>query len=547
MPMANQANQESKFTLRCTEHSANAEVRGLEHLAPPALDLSALRTASVELSWMVMLATGIAEDGNVSLVCRSKLPRPSEEETCRLIDGLRLACRLYNRLYQLPNSAGSMLPAEWGTISTSRPKLDDLIRPELKKELELCKQSLLTIFEGYAWEPAEFRATIEKTTLPKRIKAALVNLPDFAIDTKLCSADSGALKQGSANASSTFQGSAAIWVNSEFEEAISELNAMVGLAVVKDNVRSYANLIAYNMKRSELGLPPLPFSMNFVFTGNPGTGKTTVARCLGKIMKAAGLLDSGHVVEVSRADLVAGYVGQSEEKTAAILNSAVGGVLFIDEAYTLTDAGDKDFGRKALDVIQKFIEDRRGELAVMVAGYPDKMEQFLNSDPGLRSRFNVQINFPDYSTQELTVILGKQLQKFKLEPTPEFIAAAHAYLCLRKLRNPDRFANARECRNLSEEIGRNHADTIVQGSQTGRISLSDLNTPSTSCLPFSKDLGLDMNENTPAKFTWRVGGENGGFRAIGRTEAGLLFLAAIRQEQSLDPNKLSQLPELVMP
>jgi Cdc6-like AAA superfamily ATPase len=195
------------------------------------------------------------------------------------------------------------------------------------------------------------------------------------------------------------------------EELLSELNGMVGLAEVKAQVRLVTNVLRVQQMRRQRHLPVPETSHHLVFTGNPGTGKTTVARLLAQIYRTLGVVDKGQLVETERAGMVAGFVGQTAIKTTQVVLSAIGGVLLIDEAYALLQGQQSDFGGEAVDTLVKLLEDKRDELVVIVAGYPDEMGEFLDANPGLRSRFPRTITFPDYTTDELIAIfdaLGKE-------------------------------------------------------------------------------------------------------------------------------------------
>jgi len=190
---------------------------------------------------------------------------------------------------------------------------------------------------------------------------------------------------------------------------LSELNELVGLSSVKEEVKDIINLNQISKEREKLGLINEPISMHLVFQGPPGTGKTTIARLIGKIYKSIGILSKGHFLEVDRSKLIGRYIGQTTHITRKVLEQAHGGVLFIDEAYSLLQDGDKykcPFGQECINTIIKYMEDNRNQIIVIVAGYPKEMENFLSTNPGLKSRFNTFINFPSFKSTELLEIFS---------------------------------------------------------------------------------------------------------------------------------------------
>lgn len=259
------------------------------------------------------------------------------------------------------------------------------------------------------------------------------------------------------------------------EEIRSDLDALIGLGSVKAQIDALSAKIRVQQQRSDHGLAAIDTSHHLVFTGNPGTGKTTVARLVAEMFGALGLIDSGHLVEVDRARLVGQYVGHTAFKTNRAIRRALDGVLFIDEAYALTPPGPRslDFGSEAVETLIKRMEDHRSRLVVIVAGYPDLMEQFLTSNPGLRSRFAREISFPDYSDAELVEIIRQHAADadYLIEPSADDTLVE----IFRRARSSDGFGNARFARNLFEQAT-NHQALRLERTAAANIDRETLRT-----------------------------------------------------------------------
>ena len=259
----------------------------------------------------------------------------------------------------------------------------------------------------------------------------------------------------------------------DLDELLDELDALVGLAEVKQEVRLVANLLQVQRLRRERGLRVTASSRHLVFTGNPGTGKTTVARLLAQIYRTLGVVSRGHLVESDRSRLVAGYVGQTATKVTAAFDEADEGVLLIDEAYALVRGSDTDFGREAIDTIVKLVEDRRDRVVVIVAGYPDEMQSFLDANPGLPSRFPRTIAFPDYSDDELMAMFESQCATGGYICDPTAVAALRS--TIEATPRGKGFGNGRLVRNLFERAIERQATRLVEVRQgVGQVDPTDL-------------------------------------------------------------------------
>ena len=259
------------------------------------------------------------------------------------------------------------------------------------------------------------------------------------------------------------------------KELLDELNSLVGLDSVKDKVK---DLIAYQKvqkMRRDNNLHSVKNTLHLAFLGNPGTGKTTVARIVGRIYKQLGLLSKGHFVEVSRTDLIAGYQGQTALKVKKVIEKAKGGTLFIDEAYSLTENDHSDsYGRECLTELTKALEDYRDDLAVIVAGYTEPMQKFFESNPGLRSRFSTFIEFEDYSVRELEEILVDMCAKNDYELSESAKKLLHIYLENKVNSKEENFANGRMIRNLYEELVMNHARRVFNMETPNIVDLKTI-------------------------------------------------------------------------
>lgn len=312
--------------------------------------------------------------------------------------------------------------------------------------------------------------TIEITDVKQMFRTGNSQLPDIKVDEK------------------------------QLQEALGELNGLVGLANVKNELHELVKLVKFY---NESGKDVIhKFSLHTVFTGNPGTGKTTVARIMAKIFKALGILERGHLVECDRQSLVAGFVGQTAIKTQSIIEKAIGGVLFIDEAYSLTSGSDNDFGKEAIETLLKQMEDRRGQFIVITAGYPSNMHQFLEANPGLKSRFDKVLHFDDYSAEELLEVATQMLKNENLIPDDAANVHLKTYLDGVYASRDKFFGNARSIRKLIQSaVKKQHLRmaSLDKESRTPEViqtlSIEDINELQNDTKSISTNIGFKFSSN----------------------------------------------------
>jgi stage V sporulation protein K len=285
---------------------------------------------------------------------------------------------------------------------------------------------------------------------------------------------------------------------------LGELEALVGLAEVKELVHELIAYAEVRRRRQQEGLPVEPMSLHMLFFGNPGTGKTTVARLLGRLLCATGLLPRGHLVEVERADLVGEYVGHTAQKSRQQVRKALGGVLFVDEAYALARGGERDFGKEAIDTLVKAMEDHKDEFVLILAGYPAEMERFVEANPGLSSRLPIHLRFPDYSTRELLAIAEQMLTERQYVPATGAREALHGILLrLQGQAGEAGRGNARTARNLIERAVRLQARRLYRSGDYSRASLTEL----TAVDFLGAERWLGQCPRRPAAGRWPAGWE----------------------------------------
>lgn len=255
------------------------------------------------------------------------------------------------------------------------------------------------------------------------------------------------------------------------EQIETKLNRLVGMEEVKRIVREIYAWLYINRLRKQYQLKAETQTLHMLFKGNPGTGKTTVARLLGELFSAMGVLTKGHLIEAERADLVGEYIGQTAQKTRDLIKKAQGGILFVDEAYSLARGGEKDFGKEAIDTMVKHMEDKKDEFVLILAGYSNEMDRFMRTNPGLPSRFPIIISFPNYTDHELSAISDQMLEDREYKMTSEARRKLARHLKVKVAENEKGFSNGRYVRNIIEKSIRQQAVRLLREGVPDRDSL----------------------------------------------------------------------------
>ncbi|WP_091657063.1 AAA family ATPase [Alteribacillus iranensis] len=257
------------------------------------------------------------------------------------------------------------------------------------------------------------------------------------------------------------------------QKAEKSLSKMIGVTQVKEFIREMYALVYVNQCRGKLNLEAAQQNLHMMFIGNPGTGKTTVARILAQMLKDMNILEKGHFIEAERADLVGEYIGQTAQKTRDLIKKASGGVLFIDEAYSLARGGEKDFGREAVDALVKAMEDHQHTFILILAGYPAEMKKFLRLNPGLPSRFPNILHFQDFTNEQLLDLFKRMVKERDYECTDQLTKKVAAHFQVRTLENTKSF-NGRYVRNMIEKIIRRQALRLLKEGKIDKQSLVTL-------------------------------------------------------------------------
>ncbi len=335
-------------------------------------------------------------------------------------------------------------------------RTNEIIRLQTQLIQEMTKNNLKRIGDDLWGKPLEPLESNEELTPPPGYPP----VPDIGLDT----AKTEKAEQKAEPATKPKE---------DMEVLKAELNSYIGLEVVKAEVESLINLVKVNTLRKQHDLPTEELSLHMVFSGNPGTGKTMIARLMSRIYHSLGILSKGHLIEVDRSGLVAGYVGQTAIKTKEVIDKAKGGVLFIDEAYALTTRGPQDYGQEAVETLLKNMEDLRDDLVVIVAGYVDLMNDFVRSNPGLESRFNRFLYFPDYTVDEMADIFKMRCDKAGYILDPKALDRLKEIL-LEESQDNIGFGNARGVRNLFEQAISRQANRLAKQDIITRDELMTL-------------------------------------------------------------------------
>lgn len=375
-------------------------------------------------------------------------------------------CRVYDALYSKGQSVPSTLYWELVSAAAACPALEApdfyrvlvLTRREAAEQLlALCRELLRKLCDPDLSVPSENAFIAQSGQL---LEGVLRSDDPLGFSPKRPRA---AAPEAAGSAAAPEEADPPQAPPEDLNALLDELDSLVGLTQIKRDVRSLINLIKVRKLRQEAGLSTPELSLHMVFTGNPGTGKTTVARLLARLYRSIGVLETDKLLEVDRSGLVAGYVGQTALKTMEAVKKARGGILFVDEAYSLVpDGSGNDFGQEAISTILKAMEDMRDELVVIVAGYPEPMDRFISSNPGLESRFGKYFRFEDYRGPELLEIFHSQCRRNQYQPDEEAEAFCTGLFQDLYENRDENFGNARDVRNIFERAVQNQADRVAR-------------------------------------------------------------------------------------